>query len=62
MFSAIPMVVLSSSDGKPLNDSRDVTVTVNGHKMMAVNGEADNSLTMGVLLALYHVYNIAYPC
>ncbi|XP_031725795.1 uncharacterized protein LOC116395805 isoform X4 [Anarrhichthys ocellatus] len=54
-LSPTPTIVLSSSDGKPLSDGTDVFVAVDGQKMMVDNEDADGSLAMGVVLALYHL-------
>ncbi|KAK9521455.1 hypothetical protein VZT92_021259 [Zoarces viviparus] len=61
-LSPTPTIVLSSSDGKPLSDSTEVFIAVDGQKMMVDNEDADISLAMGVVLALYHVFDLAYPC
>ncbi|XP_024655201.1 uncharacterized protein LOC112430920 isoform X3 [Maylandia zebra] len=59
--SPIPTIVLSSSDGKPLSDSTEVNVQMDGQKMILDSGEMDISLAMGIVFSLYHVYNVAYP-
>ncbi|CAI5676821.1 unnamed protein product [Oreochromis niloticus] len=59
--SSIPTIVLSSSDGKPLSDSTEVNVQMDGQKMILDSGEMDISLAMGIVFSLYHVYNVAYP-
>ncbi|XP_063343376.2 uncharacterized protein LOC134636998 [Pelmatolapia mariae] len=45
--SPIPTIVLSSSDGKPLSDSTEVNVQMDGQKMILDSGEMDISLAMG---------------
>ncbi|XP_076736415.1 uncharacterized protein LOC112430631 [Maylandia zebra] len=59
--SPIPTIVLSSSDGKPLSDSTEVNVQMDGQKRILDSGEMDISLAMGIVFSLYHVYNVAYP-
>ena len=56
-----PTITLSSSDGKPLSDRTSVNVQMDGHKMIVENGEVDISAAVSVMLAIYHIYNVAYP-
>lgn len=60
-LSPTPTITLNSSDGKPLSDCTSVNVQMDGHKMIVDNGEVDISLAVSVVLAIYQIYNVAYP-
>lgn len=56
------IIVLKSSNGKPLGESTDVFIAADGLKMIIDTKEADISFPMGFVLAVYRVFNLAYPC